>query len=125
LIFTIVISLPVVLYPVKVLYPLLGKEDNQLILDSAPVLWVLFGILCFMSVAGILYNALVGTGGTFYGLKIQFVGLVLYIGLVALAIFPMNASLELVWGVEIVYWLILGIISFYYFKSYDWKNVTV
>src|SRR5690606_16388967 len=37
LIFTIVISLPVVLYPVEVLYPLLGKEDNQLILDSAPV----------------------------------------------------------------------------------------
>lgn len=125
LVFTIAISLPVMLYPVEVLYPLLGKEDNQLIIDSGPVLWVLFIILCFMSVAGIIYNALVGTGGTFYGLKIQAIGLLFYIGLVALAVFFFNGSLELVWGIEILYWFILGGLSLYYFKSYDWKSVTV
>lgn len=121
LIFTIGLSLPIVIYPVEILYPLLGTQDNQMLLEAVPVLWTLLGILIIMSIGGILYNAVVGTGDTVYGLKILVYSILPYMGLVVVVVY-FKGPIELAWASEIAYWLVMFFMSRHYFLSHDWKN---
>ncbi len=121
LVFTLGLSLPIVIYPVEILYPLLGTQDNQMLLEAVPVLWTLLIILMIMSVGGILYNAVVGTGDTVYGLKILTYSIVPYMGLVVAVVY-FRGSIELAWASEIAYWLVMFFMSRNYFLSHDWKN---
>lgn len=121
LIFTISLSLPIVIYPVEILYPLLGTQDNQMLLEAVPVLWILLIILIIMSVGGILYNAVVGTGDTVYGLKILTYSIIPYMGLVVAVVY-FKGPIEMAWASEIAYWLVMLFMSRNYFLSHDWKN---
>jgi MATE family multidrug resistance protein len=68
---TMIISLPVLLFPEFFLYPLFGKEDMTLILLSKPYMLMLFAILMIFGIGGIFINGLIGTGHTQTALRIQ------------------------------------------------------
>ena len=122
---TLLLSLPVVLFPQEMLYPLLGGSDKSLIDEAQPVLYVLFFILLLFSISGIFFNGLAGTGATMYGLWMQFFCALIYLGIIYVVITYTKGGLIWAWGAEIVYWIIIGGISIYYLKSRKWYNMQV
>lgn len=120
---TFIISLPVVLFPETVLYPILGSADMSLITASRPVLWVLFAILMLFSVGGVLFNGLAGTGATWFGLKLQFFGALCYLLYLYYIIEYAELGLVWAWTSEIVYWLILGVVTIWYLHSRKWWDL--
>ncbi|MBP6695205.1 MAG: MATE family efflux transporter [Saprospiraceae bacterium] len=120
LVTTIIISLPVILFPEFFLYPFFGTDDMMLIRDSKPYLWVVFGILIAFATGVVFINGLIGTGKTKQALWIQSVFTLLYIVYIVFMIKIYYFGLNLAWSVEIVYWLGILLMSFMYLKSNKW-----
>ncbi|MDV7391412.1 MATE family efflux transporter, partial [Arthrospira platensis SPKY1] len=122
---TMVLTLPVVLFPQTILYPLLGREDMSLIREAQPVFWVLLVILSLFSLGSVYFNGLSGTGATFLGLKIQTAGVVLYVLYVYLVIEVFQAGLVWAWASEVLYWTFVFGFTWWYLRSRQWHGVKV
>jgi len=123
--FSLVISIPTVLFPEYTLYPIFGSEDMSLFSDAGDLFWVLIGIMVMFSIGGIILNGLLGTGATLVGLYIQFVFVVLYLIAAHLVINVYSLSLEAAWSIEIFYWFCIIIVSALYMRSKRWYNLQV
>jgi len=122
---TMILALPVVLWPEHILYPLLGSEDMSLITESRPTLWVLLGILSLFSVGGVYFNGLAGTGATYFGLKIQFVCALFYVIYIYIVVEFTYGGLEWAWAAEIFYWIALLAMVIWYLRSKRWHDLQV
>ena len=123
--FSLLISLPTVLFPEYTLYPIFGSEDMSLFEDSGKLFWVLIGIMTIFSIGGIILNGLIGTGATMVGLYINFTFVVLYLIAAHYVINVYQLSLEWAWSIEIFYWLLISIVSLIYLKSNRWYGLKV
>lgn len=121
---TLLISLPVLSFPLFFLYPLLGGQDPGLIIEAQPIFYVLLIILMLFSVGSIYFNGLIGTGATWYGLRLQFFGAVFYVIYVYVMVNVLDASLAWAWAGELFYWGIIAIFSWYYLRSHDWHKLS-
>ena len=122
---TMLLTLPVVLFPQQMLYPLLGSQDMSLITDAQPIFYVLAGILTVFSLGAIFFNGLVGTGATYEGLKLQTwctAGYLLYIYIV---VNWTTGGLVWAWASEILYWSAMLGLSVYYLRSQVWHRLKV
>lgn len=117
---TMLISLPVVLFPEFFLYPLFGKEDMTLILLSKPYLPILLAILMTFGIGGIVFNGLIGTGHTQTALRIQTIFTILYIVYSYFMIKHQYFGLYWAWGAEILYWSGITIMSLLFLKTKKW-----
>lgn len=122
---TLVISIPILFFPKLTLYPLLGSTDMSLIEDSQFILYVLIGILILFSVGAVYFNGLVGTGATYYGLKLQFFCAIGYLLYVYLVVNHTRGGLPWAWASEIFYWLAIWGFSFLFLRSSRWHAVRV
>lgn len=122
---TLLISLPIVLFPHEILYPLLGDVRSDLIYDAKPVLVVLLFILITFSVSSVLFSGVAGVGATAYGLRIQTIGAVLYIAYAYLIINHTDGGLSWAWSAEIVYWLFTLSWTLYYLYSRRWHALQI
>lgn len=123
-VFTMVISLPLVLFPQTMLYPLLGKEDMSLIQEAQPIFWILLVILSLFSVASVYFNGLSATGATFFGLKIQIAGVFIYLGYTYLAVEVFHGGLGWAWAAEVVYWVFILVLTLWYLRSKVWHKLS-
>lgn len=123
--FTMIISLPVIIFPEHILYPLLGSEDMSLITEARPIFYVLLGILALFSIGGVYFNGLAGTGATYYGLKIQFFCAIGYLIYIYVIIEYSNGGLEWAWASEIFYWLVMIGLTLNYLRSKKWHHLKV
>ena len=122
---TMLLTLPVVFFPHQMLYPLLGSQDMSLITDAMPVFRILVGILTVFSIGGVFFNGLIGTGATYYALKVQTwcaVGYLLYIYVV---VNYSDGGLPWAWASEIFYWALLLGLSIFYLRSQEWYGLEV
>jgi MATE family, multidrug efflux pump len=122
---TMIITLPVVLFPEFILYPLLGSEDMSLITDARPTFYVLLGILFVFSIGSIYFNGLAGTGATLYGLKIQAYCAVFYLIYIYVAVEYTSGGLVWAWASEIFYWIIMLYLTISYLQSRRWLRLKV
>jgi len=122
---TMILTLPVVLFPEQMLYPLLGGDDVSLITEAQPILYVMAVILALFSIGGIYFNVLAGTGATFYGLKIQFLCAIGYLAIIYTFVEIMKEGLVLAWSAEIIYWIIMIILTVQYLRSNKWVSLKV
>ncbi|MCP3933047.1 MAG: MATE family efflux transporter [Bacteroidetes bacterium] len=122
---TMIITLPIVLFPHEILYPLLGSSDMSLISDSQTVLWVLAGVLAIFSFGGVFFNGLVGTGATLFGLKIQTCGAIAYITYIYIEVNHTNGGLPWAWASEIFYWIVMTSVCVWYLNSKKWYTLKV
>jgi len=122
---TMILALPVVIWPEHILYPLLGSEDMSLITDARPTFYVLMGILSLFSVGGVYFNGLAGTGATYFGLKIQFICALFYVIYIYFVVEFTYGGLEWAWAGEIFYWLILFGLTLWYLRSKKWHLLKV
>lgn len=121
---TMLIALPVLLFPQFFLYPLLGGQDPSLIAEAQPIFYVLIGILILFSSGSIYYNGMIGTGATWFGLRLQGVNAILYVLYVYLTVNVFSLSLEWAWFGELLYWLSVFIFSALYLVSLKWHKLS-
>ena len=119
---TLIISLPVLLFPGFFLYPLLGAADMSLIEDAQPVFYVLMVILILFAIGVILLNALTGTGRTYQALKLQFFATTAYLAYAFYVIKYAQLGLVWAWASEILYWLLITFFCVYLFYNRRWES---
>ncbi|MBC7885889.1 MAG: MATE family efflux transporter [Saprospiraceae bacterium] len=117
---TMLISLPVLMFPEFFLYPLFGRDDMTLILESKPYMMMLFAILMIFGTGGIFINGLIGTGHTRTALRIQTIFTIVYIIYSYLMIKHWYFGLNWAWAAEIFYWGGITIMSLLYLKTNKW-----
>jgi Na+-driven multidrug efflux pump len=120
LISTMVIAIPVLVFPSVFLYPLFWGEGMSMVNDTKPAFLVLLFILCLYSVTIVYFNGLVGAWAMIKGLWIQFVGNVFYIGSVFVLLRYFNGNVETAWAAELLLWAIIFAMTVYYLKSKRW-----
>jgi putative MATE family efflux protein len=117
---TLIISLPLVVFPQVFLAPLFGQTDAQLLLEISPLMPVLLVVLLVFSVGAIYMNGLMGTGYTDIGLIIQAVGTVFYTAYVFWVLKFNYFGMGWAWASEIFYWLFMLIVCVLYLRSRKW-----
>ncbi len=120
---SMVLALPILLFPGKLLYPLLGKSDMSLIGETQPIFHLMLLILSFATIGSILVNSLAGTGATGVGLAIQSITVSVYLGYLFYATNYAHVGLVGVWCAEIVYWSVIISMVLWYLRSGYWKQV--
>ena len=123
--FTILITLPIVLFPHDLLFPLLGDSDPILITEAQPIFYLLLGILTCFSIGGVYFNGLVGAGATYFGLKIQTWCAIAYLVYIYVIVITIKAGLVWAWASEIFYWIAILVISLWYLSSNKWHQLKV
>ena len=122
---TMLLTIPLVLFPTQILYPLLGSEDMSLILEAQPIFYVLMIILTLNSIGVVYFNGLAGVGATYYGLKIQTWCALGYLVYIYAVINIFEGGLIMAWTAEIVYWVIMLVLMIWYLRSKAWYDLKV
>ncbi len=117
---TLMIALPILIFPQIFLYPLYGGSNDGLIEMSKGLLLMLNLILLFFGVGSIYLNGIIGTGHTKTALIIQALATLLYLiyEFIVLKVYKLN--LYWAWSGEFVYWGFILIMSVIYLKSRKW-----
>lgn len=100
-------------------------NQNNLIEVGAPVLYVVSVGALFLSIGFVLLNGVSGTGNTKASLIIELVVLAIYVIYTYLMIFVFNTTVMGAWTSELVYGLLLSIVSFVYLKSNRWVKTKI
>lgn len=99
--------------------------DISLIEYTLGPLKVILGVLVFFSVSIILLNGVAGTANTKISLIIEVIAMVLYLSLAYYLAIITKSSIETIWSTEYLYFFILGILSFWYLKTGNWKKKVI
>jgi putative MATE family efflux protein len=95
--------------------------DPSLIDQTVPVLYVIMAGLAIGSIASIMFNAVSGTARTEIALIIEVITIVIYLIFTYLFALKFVFPVHYVWTVEVMYFLIIGTLSYFYIKSGYWK----
>ncbi|MEM7103776.1 MAG: MATE family efflux transporter [Bacteroidota bacterium] len=113
----------VLIFPDAVLA--VGTHDQAIIDMAKTTLFVLAIILGLFSIGGIYFNGIVGTGATYFGLKLQVLCAVVYLVYIYTVIVLLNGGLRMAWTAEIFYWVLMLSLSIWYLRSLKWLRVKV
>ncbi len=120
---TMLLAVPILLFPGQLLYPLLGKDDMSLIEETQPVFYFLLGLLTFSTFGAVMMNALSGTGATWFGLKLQALCVAVYLGYVYWVTNFTQLGLLWVWASELLYWALMIVFVLFYLRSEKWHEM--
>ena len=73
--------------------------------------------MIMMSIAAVWLNAVTGTGKTKMNLVIELAAIVFYLLYTLIIIKKLKLSLAVVWSNELVYWLLIFLVSFWFIKK--------
>lgn len=119
------VSVPILLFPQIFLAPLLNKTDMSLLAETQPIFYVLLGVVALASFGMMLFNAIAGIGAMSFGLIIQGITVLVYIGLIYFIIQYTQWGVIGAWSVEIVYWILLMSMTYWYLRSKRWHHFKV
>ncbi len=100
----------------------ISTDDAQMISEALPGFFVICVATFVFSVAMVLLMAVSGTGRTDAAMKIEVVSLVVYLAYILVFTMVIPSSLEVVWASELIYWILMGLISYFYLVSGKWKS---
>lgn len=120
---TWIFAAPLLFAPMIFLYPLFGGEDMTLIAESQPIFYLLFIILSMFAVTGILFNGMVATGASAFGLRVQIFSSFIYLCYIYLVIIQLEKNLVWAWSSELFYFIIIGAASVWYLYSRKWNKI--
>ncbi len=97
-------------------------NDPELIKLGLPVLKIVSVGVFFMGAGFIFFNGISGTGRTDVSLTLEIIVLTIYLAYTYVLINVYDANVTMAWSSEIVYGLLLLLISWIYLKSGNWKT---
>lgn len=114
------------LVAVSVLFtqPMLSIYTNEqaLIAESIPSVYVICFAMLIASVAGIAFNGISGTGNTQAALLLEMITLVAYGAYILIVGIWLKAPVEICFTIEILYYTLLLITSYIYLKKAKWQH---
>lgn len=119
----LLIVLPCSFFPEQLLS--IYTKDAHLISMGVPLIYIIAFSSVLLGFGNILFSGVSGTGKTNISLSIEIAALMVYVGYTALMVGYFNASVTVVWTVEILYALLLAVLSFAYLKSNRWVGERV
>lgn len=120
---SMLIAVPVLLFPGQLLYPLLGKSDMSLIGETQPVFYLMLLIVSLATFGVVFMNALAGTGASWFGLKLQALVVAVYLGYLYFITNFTELGLIWVWAAEVIYWVVMIALVLLYLRSEDWHQM--
>ena len=119
---TMLISIPILVFPNFFLYPLYGGTEHNIIEESSGLLLLLIPILFIFGVGSIYLNGIIGTGHTKKALVLQAMatGIYLVYEFFILKVYKLN--LYWAWSGEFIYWGAILLFSLVYLKSKKWHD---
>jgi putative MATE family efflux protein len=97
-------------------------NNQALIIDSLPSLYVVSISSIFLTVGFILFSGVSGTGMTKVSFVIETLVIFMYVAITYFLTNIENPKIEYVWSVEIFYGFIIGFFSFLYLKFGKWQD---
>ena len=97
-------------------------NDPILIEMGRPALKIVSVGVIFVGLGFIFFNGISGTGRTDVSLSLEVIVLAIYLLYTYILIFIFDANVTLAWSSEIVYGLLLSIVSIIYLIKGNWKN---
>lgn len=119
LICTIPIVIFVAIFPMQVVA--IYTDDLSFAQLVIPSIFVICGATIFQGIGNTYFEAVSGTGNTSAALYLEAAILVIYV-LFIVAMTHLSTQVELVWTVEILYGVLLGIVCFLYMKFANWDK---
>lgn len=101
------------------------QDQPDFIREGIPVFRIVCIGIALMSVSSVWLNSVIGTGNTKVNLLIEFITIIAYSIYIYLVLSYWNLSLTWGWASEILYWLSMFSMSFWYIRSGRWKGTVV
>lgn len=98
-------------------------QNAEFVYEAIPVIRVVSLGLLTMSISIIWLNAVTGTGKTKMNLLIEVIAILFYTLYIYLVMIKWKLSLAMAWTNEMVYWISIFSIAFWYIKSGRWKKL--
>lgn len=99
--------------------------NQHLIEMGVPIIYIISVASVMLGIGNILFSGVSGTGKTNVSLIIEITVLFVYLIITAILVKVFQVPVELVWGVEVVYGLLLIILSYSYLRSKRWVGGNV
>jgi len=100
-------------------------EDAALIADSVKVLYVISLALLIFSVAIVMLMGVSGTGNTKITFRFELVAMTIYQITAFLLAIVFKLPVQYVWFVECLYFLMMGVMCYFYLRSGKWKHIKI
>jgi MATE family multidrug resistance protein len=100
-------------------------QGPEFVAQGIPVIRMVTLGLCFMSIANIWLNGVTGTGKTTVNLAIELVAISLYLIYTWIFMKLHWISLAMAWSNELIYWLSIFLMAFFYLKSGRWRTKSI
>lgn len=97
-------------------------NETALIAESVPSLYVICVAMLIASVANVVFNGVSGTGNTQAALMLETITIVFYGSYIVFIGMWLKAPVEWCFTIEILYYTILLLASYIYFKKAKWQN---
>ncbi len=101
------------------------SQGPEFIAEAVPIVRIVSVALLMMSVGTIWLNAVTGTGNTRVNLLIELITILIYCLYVYLVLERWNLSIGWGWGSELVYWMSMFSMAYWYMKSGRWKGKVI
>ena len=98
------------------------SSDMMLLYDATPSYIVTWCAMFFFSVSMVLLSAISGTGKTNVAFIIEVINIAIYVAYAFITAVLLKAQLHVVWYVEILYWIIMGLCSWLYLQTNKWRK---
>lgn len=126
-----IVTLSFIITSVLILFNLLFPElvlgivtsDKNLIADSLGSYYVVCVAILIFCISLVVFSGVSGTGNTKIAMLMEFVNIFIYLLYAYVCVFILNTSIEIVWTVEILYWLLMGLFSIIYLNTNHWKKI--
>jgi putative MATE family efflux protein len=119
---TMLLSIPILVFPEQLLYPLFGKQDMSLIQNSQPMFYMLIVIMFLFSLGSIYFDSIIGLGKTRWGFYVKLCTSVSYLLLLYYIVEYTGYGLKMAWATEIFYWILIIAFSYHFLFIRKWKN---
>jgi len=123
MIFTIPLLILLLVFTKPILY--FFTDSSRVIEMAFSTTQLLVFIVFTLSVSTIIFNAIGGTGATWYAMFFEVIAVIFYLAYCIFFIKVKNCSLPIAWLSEVVYWLILCSLSLLLLKSDKWRGVKI
>ncbi|MDB0037984.1 MATE family efflux transporter, partial [bacterium] len=107
-------------YPEKLIAII--NPEQEYIQTSAETLRFLFGSIMLYGFCSIYFYTISGSGNTRYTFIIELIAVFVYLICAYLFIKVLNWDIYYVWTVEYIYFGVIGILSIFYLKFFNWKK---
>lgn len=111
------------LFP-QMYFSLFGQGEN-FVQDGIPTLRIVAFALVIMSSATVWFNSVTGTGKSKVTFLIELLVILVYSVYVYVVLEIMKLPIACGWASELIYWTLLGGLSFLYLRSGKWKSASI